>query len=143
MFNPFVTAAFGDFGVSAEAELLFGKYREYDRDIYNASVKLADSARKLAGLTRPAGRGLRCLRMEHRRNLGFRPFGAEIGYAWVKGEDNYFDDKYESVGGVGDDWCKAFILTNTDSASRAPWRTRRRCRCRRHPGEPGLRLHRC
>ncbi|SHK26984.1 hypothetical protein SAMN02745216_03181 [Desulfatibacillum alkenivorans DSM 16219] len=115
MFNPFVNAAFGDFGVSAEAELLFGKYREYDRDVYNASVKLADAARKAAGLGPLPDVDYDAYAWNVEGAWASGPFGAEIGYAWVKGEDNYFDDKWESVGGVGDDWCKAFILTNTDS----------------------------
>ncbi|WP_028315240.1 hypothetical protein [Desulfatibacillum aliphaticivorans] len=113
--NPFIDASFGDFGVNAEALLRFGKYQEYDRDVYYDSIKLADAARKGMGLGPLPDVDYDAYAWNIEGTWASGPFSAKLGYVWVKGEDDPFDDKYESVGGVGADWGKVFILTNTDS----------------------------
>ncbi|MFP4475481.1 MAG: hypothetical protein ACLFOY_07950 [Desulfatibacillaceae bacterium] len=42
-------------------------------------------------------------------------FGAEIGYAWVSGDTTQTDDELSAYGGVGADWCKLYILTDTNN----------------------------
>ena len=49
--NPYLDAGFGDFGVNAEALMLFGKYKEFDRDCYIKGMNNLDTARKKLGLS--------------------------------------------------------------------------------------------
>lgn len=115
LFDPFINATFGDFTVLAEAQIRFGKYAEYDRDVYGANLKSWNALRNAAkiGDQEDIDWDAYAWNLEGQWNSG--PFGAELGYAWVKGEDNLYDDKFETIGGVGDDWAKAWILTSTDS----------------------------
>ncbi|MBI9077487.1 MAG: hypothetical protein JEZ02_18925 [Desulfatibacillum sp.] len=115
VFNPYIKAGFGDFGINAEGQILFGKYKEYDRDVYSESVKLADIARKAAGLGPLADIDYDAYAWNMEGTWASGPFTAEVGYVWVKGEEDVNDDKMESLGGIGNDWGKVFILTNTDS----------------------------
>ncbi|SHK26942.1 hypothetical protein SAMN02745216_03180 [Desulfatibacillum alkenivorans DSM 16219] len=117
--DPFVNANFGDFNVSAEAQIRWGKYAEFDRDVYQSGITMIDAWRKSAGLGPQGDIDYDAYAWNLEGSWASGPFGAEIGYAWVKGEDDPYDDKYESVGGLGDDWGKAFILTNTDSGFEA------------------------
>ncbi|WP_028315242.1 hypothetical protein [Desulfatibacillum aliphaticivorans] len=113
--DPFVDANFGDFNVKAEAQIRWGKFAEFDRDVYAASIKAMDAARKLAGLGPQPDVDWDAYAWNLEGSWASGPFSAELGYVWVKGENDPYDDKWESVGGIGDDWGKVFILTNTDS----------------------------
>lgn len=121
LFDPFFDVNMGDINVKGEAQLRFGKYAEYDRDVYGDYIKaLDDLLINRAGIP---GRTKRnpvadvdydayAWNLEGTYTTG--PMSFQLGYAWVKGEDNVFDDKHESVGGLGDDWGKAWILAGTD-----------------------------
>ena len=113
--DPFINANFGDFNVNGEAQIRWGKYAEFDRDCYRKGMELRDAQRKALGLGPQPDIDWDAYAWNLEGTWASGPFGAEIGYAWVKGEDDPYDDKWESVGGLGDDWGKAFILTNTDS----------------------------
>ena len=138
--NPFIDASFGDFGVNAEALLRFGKYAEFDRDIYKAAINAADVYRKGLGLGPQPDVDYDAYAWNIEGTWASGPFSAQLGYVWAKGEDDPFDDKYESVGGVGADWGKVFILTNTDSGFEGSLGGHgRRRRCQRRTRQPGRR----
>ncbi|MBI9077502.1 MAG: hypothetical protein JEZ02_19000 [Desulfatibacillum sp.] len=117
--DPFINANFGDFNVKAEGQIFFGKAAEFDRDLYARELKNLNAVRKSLGYGQQPDVDFDAYAYNVEGSWASGPFGAEIGYAYVKGDNDPYDDKNSAVGGVGDDWGKAFILTNTDSGFEA------------------------
>ncbi|MFP4475480.1 MAG: hypothetical protein ACLFOY_07945 [Desulfatibacillaceae bacterium] len=110
--NPYVKAKLGHTRVQGEMSYKFGDYRMYDREKY---------ARYYDPVTNQyyaVNRGFRDVEVRAyawnlEAGLDLKTIGAELGYAWVGGDDDPNDDEYRSFGGTGEDWEKLWILTGT------------------------------
>jgi len=103
-FNPYAQVKVDDITVSAEAFYNTGKWAEYDQKQY-AAVNNGVEDLDYDALA---------WNLEARYNMG--PFDFQAGYAWLEGqgEVNANTDTVTTLGTLGKDWQKLWILTGNE-----------------------------
>ncbi len=115
-FNPYGIVKVDDLTVQAEIFYHIGKFYEFDQKQYRDLNKYPmgeDSGQKLRDWDYDAW----AWNLEVQYDMG--PFDFQAGYAWLQGQGvtEYESDKINSIGTIGCDWEKLFILTGTGDAN--------------------------